>query len=232
VDQIARHMKPAPLPAGLFFDAGNAVRLATEEVRKKWLILRASRFKVYCGGYCQSKADGSFNLQIQITASLSKNLIGIAIYVTGGPLLGSASWLDSWPFPDPLARGLRSRSNGTFLFGTHVAEVELTRNRQNRILHITACHDVGKAIYPAGVLGQIERSGARDRRRLFEEMCLQDGRVVNPSFVDYRMLPPWIPLRSRRLYIERPDPTGSFGAKGLGEPPSFHRRRPIRQCHL
>jgi xanthine dehydrogenase molybdenum-binding subunit len=50
-------------------------------------------------------------------------------------------------------------------------------------------------------------------------MCLQDGRVVNPSFVDYRMLTALDTPPITAIYIEKPDPTGSFGAKGLGEPP-------------
>ena len=51
--------------------------------------------------------------------------VAIALYVTGGPLLGSGSWLAAGPFPQPVGDGYAQGPVGTFLFGTHVAEVEV-----------------------------------------------------------------------------------------------------------
>jgi len=220
VDSDSAPYETGSIASRTVYDAGNAVRLATEEVRKKMVNIAASRLK--CTAEDIAVEGGWFFQFTNPDNRISfKDLIGIAIYVTGGPLLGSASWLAAGPFPEPVGEGYGQGPMGTFLFGTHVAEVEVDpETGKTRILHITACHDVGKAIYPAGVLGQIEGGVVQGiGAGLFEEMCLQDGRVVNPSFVDYRMLTALDTPPITALYIERPDPTGSFGAKGLGEPP-------------
>jgi nicotinate dehydrogenase medium molybdopterin subunit len=54
---------------------------------------------------------------------------------------------------------------------------------------------------------------------LYEQLQVKQGRILNPSFVDYQIptaldVPP-----IQTLFVEIPDPTGPFGAKGIGEPP-------------
>jgi CO/xanthine dehydrogenase Mo-binding subunit len=202
------------------YDSGNAVRLAAEDVRKKMVNIAASTLKCMPEEIAVERG-WIYQVALPDNRISFKDLVGIAIYVSGGPLLGSGSWLAAGPYPQPVGEGYGQGPMGTFLFGTHVAEVEVdAETGKTRILNYTACHDVGKAINPAGVEGQIEGGVVQGiGSGLLEEVCLKDGRIVNPSFVDYRLLTALDTPPITALYIEHPDSLGSFGAKGLGEPP-------------
>ena len=106
-----------------------------------------------------------------------------------------------------------------YSFGTHVAEVEVdVETGQVRVLNFVAAHDVGRAINPVGVEGQIEGGVAQGiGYALLEEMKMDQGRVVNPDFLDYRIptaldIPP-----IQSILVEPVDPHGPFGAKSIGE---------------
>ena len=88
------------------------------------------------------------------------------------------------------------------------------------VLDYTACHDVGQAINPMALEGQIEGAIAQGiGGSLWEEMLVVDGRILNPNFVDYR-LPTILDMpRVRVSTVEIPDALGPFGAKGIGEHP-------------
>lgn len=88
-----------------------------------------------------------------------------------------------------------------------------------RVVQIATAQDVGKAINPQGVYGQIEGGTAQGLGlALMEEIQLKDGHVRNPSFTDYLIptildMPPVV-----SELIEEPEPGVPFGAKGVGEP--------------
>jgi CO/xanthine dehydrogenase Mo-binding subunit len=104
----------------------------------------------------------------------------------------------------------------TYAFATHVAEVEVNMlSGEVRVLRIVAAHDVGKAINPRGVRGQIYSGVAMGLGfALMEEFVpgttesLKDYHI--PSCAD---MPEVLPI-----IVEDPEPTGPFGAKGIGEP--------------
>jgi CO/xanthine dehydrogenase Mo-binding subunit len=79
-------------------------------------------------------------------------------------------------------------------------------------------HDIGKAINPQSVEGQIEGSLIMGIGYTFtEDLRFRNGRVVNPNFANYRVprsigTPP-----IHTILIETNDPEGPFGAKGMGE---------------
>ncbi len=88
-----------------------------------------------------------------------------------------------------------------------------------RVVQIAAAQDVGKAINPQSVYGQIEGGTAQGLGlALMEEIQLKDGTIRNASFTDYLIptildMPPVI-----SELIEEPEPGVPFGAKGVGEP--------------
>jgi xanthine dehydrogenase D subunit len=87
-----------------------------------------------------------------------------------------------------------------------------------RVVHVATAQDVGKAIHPQGVHGQIEGGTAQGiGLAVMEEIQIKDGRILNPSFTDY-LLPTIldIPTFSSTL-VEEPEPGVPFGAKGVGE---------------
>jgi CO/xanthine dehydrogenase Mo-binding subunit len=108
----------------------------------------------------------------------------------------------------------------TYVYAAQIAEVEVdTETGEVDVLKITAVHDCGTAINPLLTEGQVEGGVAMGLGYgMMEEMVLDHGRVKNPQFTDYLLptaldVPPIV-----TQLVERPDPTGPFGAKGIGEP--------------
>ena len=89
-----------------------------------------------------------------------------------------------------------------------------------KVVQIATAQDVGRALNPLSVQGQLEGGIAQGLGlAVMEEVIVQDGRVRNPSFTDY-LLPTALDAPDV-VYslIEEPDPQAPLGAKGVGEPP-------------
>lgn len=108
----------------------------------------------------------------------------------------------------------------TFVYAAQIADVEVdTETGEVDVLQITAVHDCGTVINPLLAEGQVEGGVAMGYGYgMMEEMILDRGRVKNPQFTDY-LLPTALDVpRIVTALVERPDPAGPFGAKGVGEP--------------
>jgi CO/xanthine dehydrogenase Mo-binding subunit len=108
----------------------------------------------------------------------------------------------------------------TFAFAAERAVVEVdTDLGLVRVVQIAAAQDVGRAINPQGVHGQIEGGTAQGLGlALMEEIQLKDGVVKNASFTDYLIptildMPPVV-----SELVEEPEPGAPYGVKGVGEP--------------
>jgi xanthine dehydrogenase molybdenum-binding subunit len=104
-------------------------------------------------------------------------------------------------------------------YGAIFAEVEVdTETGEVNVLKLTSAFDVGRAINPDLVKGQITGGGVMGMGfALTEDLLVEGGRIVNSSFGDYRLLracdvPEIVPI-----IVESKEPTGPFGAKGIGE---------------
>jgi CO/xanthine dehydrogenase Mo-binding subunit len=101
-----------------------------------------------------------------------------------------------------------------------VAEVDVELGL-TRVVWIGTAQDVGKAVNPQAVTGQIEGGTAQGLGlALMEEIQTRDGLITNASFTDY-LIPTTLdmpPVVSE--LVEDPDPDGPYGAKGVGEPPT------------
>ena len=101
-----------------------------------------------------------------------------------------------------------------------VAEVDVDLGL-SRIVWIGTAQDVGKAINPLAVEGQIEGGTAQGLGlALMEEIRTRDGLIANASFTDY-LIPTALdmpPVTSE--LIEDPEPDAPYGVKGVGEPPT------------
>ncbi len=107
-----------------------------------------------------------------------------------------------------------------YVFGCQVAEVAVdTLTGEVQVLGIWAAHDVGRAVNPRGVEGQIEGGIVQALGQgLMEDYRLTDGRTTTPSFAKY-ILPTALDVpRVTSVLIEDPDPLGPLGVKGIGEP--------------
>jgi CO/xanthine dehydrogenase Mo-binding subunit len=85
---------------------------------------------------------------------------------------------------------------------------------------VTAAHDVGRALNPRIVEGQIDGQVFSGMSQvLYEETIMEDGQVMNPSRLDYKMPRSFEMPEIDHIIVETIDPNGPFGAKEVGEGP-------------
>src|SRR5258706_7625937 len=100
-----------------------------------------------------------------------------------------------------------------------VAEVDVDLGL-TRVVWIGAAQDVGKAVNPQQVEGQIEGGTAQGLGlALMEEIQTRDGLITNASFTDY-LIPTTLDMPPvEAVLLEDPEPGAPYGVKGVGEPP-------------
>jgi xanthine dehydrogenase molybdenum-binding subunit len=111
----------------------------------------------------------------------------------------------------------------TYAFASQIAEVEVDMETGVvRVLRVTAAHDVGRVINQMGAEGQVHGGVVMGLGyALSEELQVKDGRVMNPTFREYKLVTaPEVP-EIDVTFVETDDPSGPYGAKGIGEAPSI-----------
>ncbi len=91
-----------------------------------------------------------------------------------------------------------------------------------KVVQVATAQDIGRALNPLSVVGQIEGGIAQGLGlAVMEEIIQVDGHVRNASFTDY-LLPTFLDMPDVSIsLIEEPDPMAPLGAKGVGEPPTI-----------
>lgn len=110
-----------------------------------------------------------------------------------------------------------------FAFAAHrvVADVDVDLGLV-RLVEVTTAQDVGKALNPLSVVGQIQGGTAQGiGLALMEEIQVRDGLIRNPSFTDY-LIPTILDTPPMQVQVlELGDPTAPYGLRGVGEPPTI-----------
>jgi CO/xanthine dehydrogenase Mo-binding subunit len=101
-----------------------------------------------------------------------------------------------------------------------VAEVDVELGL-TRVVWVGTAQDVGRAVNPQAVRGQIEGGTAQGLGlALMEEILTRDGRILNASFTDY-LIPTFLDMPPVVAeLVEEPEPDAPYGVKGVGEPPT------------
>lgn len=123
----------------------------------------------------------------------------------------------------PLDRDGQGDAHVSFVFAAHRAVVDVDQELGLvRVRQITTGQDVGRAMNPLQVVGQIEGGIAQGvGLAVMEEIVMDRGRILNPSFTDY-LIPTALDMPEvEATLIEQPEPGAPFGAKGVGEPPTI-----------
>ena len=110
-----------------------------------------------------------------------------------------------------------------FAYAAHRAVVDVdTELGLVRVVELATAQDVGKAINPIAVEGQIEGGTAQGLGlALMEEVQIVDGRIRNPSFTDY-LIPTILDMPPVTTKVfEFPHPDSPYGLNGVGEPPNL-----------
>ncbi len=106
-------------------------------------------------------------------------------------------------------------------FATQIAQVEVDpATGRVRVLRLITAQDVGRAINPAAVEGQMSGGAAQGIGfGLFEEHLAHEGRVLNPTLLDYRLPTALDVPEFENVIVDGPPSAGPHGARGAGEPP-------------
>ncbi len=110
----------------------------------------------------------------------------------------------------------------SYSFGCQISEVEVdTETGQVRVCKHTVAADVGFALNPMNVEGQVEQQVVQGiGRALYEEQLFEKGATLNPSFLDYTISRSVVIPKIDTIIVETEDPGAPlFGAKECGEGP-------------
>ena len=195
--------------------SGNAVRLAAEKVRDQVVAIAAELLNIpaqmlslHQGEIWKDDKSSGVSIQEIIIKCRSKGIL----------TLGHGTYNPVTTLLDPeTGQGI---PYATYAFATQVIEVEVdTETGIVDVKQIVAAHDVGKAINPQNVEGQIEGGCAMGiGYALFEEVILKDGEIKNPGMSTY-LIPTAMDIPEiYPIIIEEFEESGPYGAKGVGEP--------------
>ncbi|HZD22899.1 MAG TPA: molybdopterin cofactor-binding domain-containing protein [Acidimicrobiia bacterium] len=147
-------------------------------------------------------------------------VVPMAVLVTEG-------WEETVTFRHPPTQGPDENGQGTvhadFATAGHRAVVDVDPELGLvTVVRIDTAQDVGKALNPESVRGQIEGGIMQGVGLAYmEELILEAGVILNPTFTDY-LLPTILDAPDvEALLIEQEGSWGPFGAKGVGEPPAI-----------
>lgn len=204
------------------FNAGNAARLAAQDLREQ-VLATASELLELPGDDLQLfgslvRRHGDENGSGGVTLAE----IAQAAVAAGGPLVGTGGYASP-----PVAVDADSMTGAFFTFmnapsfHVHLAEVEVDPDTGKvTILRYVVAQDVGKAINPMGIEGQINGGVLQGiGYALYEDIHLVDGHVLERDLEGYRLPTSGDAPPIEIILLEHPSAHGPYGAKGAGEAP-------------
>jgi CO/xanthine dehydrogenase Mo-binding subunit len=190
---------------------GGAVRAACEEVRTA-VLERAAGQGLAATGLAGGKV-----------VSASQEVLADLVDVLGDEAVErTVEWRHRPTTPlDPVTG--QGFAHVQYAFAAHRAVVDVdVELGLVRVVELACAQDVGKAVNPDAVLGQIQGGSAQGLGlAVMEEIQVVDGMVRNPSFTDY-LIPTVLDMPPMSIdVLERADPHAPYGLRGVGEPPTL-----------
>jgi len=195
--------------------SGNAVRDAATRLRERLLPIAAELLgvhpeRVVSGpGAWQDPDSGREVSTVEVAGLAWRRKLKLA----------ESGWWAPPPKRWDTARG-QGDAYLVYAAAAHVAEVEVDLlSGETRVLKVTAVHDVGRALHPEMLKGQVYGGVAQGvGYALMEDLQLKEGVPLNANFTDY-LIPTALDVPDVQIVlIEEPFKDGPFGAKGVGEP--------------
>lgn len=195
--------------------SGNAVRLAAEKAREPILAKAADvlNIPIHTVSLKQGEVwNGDHSSGLTVKEMITK------CRSEGTLTLGHGFFNPDTTKLDP--ENGQGKPFATYAFATQVAEVIVdTETGLIEVTKIVAAHDVGKAINPQSVEGQIEGGCAMGLGyALLEEVIIKDGVIKNPAMSTYLVPTSMDVPEVYPIIIEELETSGPYGAKGVGEP--------------
>jgi len=193
---------------------GGAVKAACEQVRERLLGLVQRQLGRTIVGL--RLADG------QVYAGAGGSLGPIASFLGGEVIEETVQWRHrpTEPIDPETGQGF---AHVQYAFAAHRAVVDVDAELGLvKVVALDCAQDVGRAINPQAVVGQIQGGSAQGLGlAIMEEIQVRDGLIRNPSFTDY-LIPTILDIPPMRIdVLENPDPHAPYGVRGVGEPPTI-----------
>jgi len=192
------------------FMTGNAVKLAAEDARTQLAVIAARELNAEPEQIIFH--DGTASVaDVKDKSMTFKEVASKSLHSAEGRFVMGRGFFNS-----PLAFGAMA-----FSFGAQIAEVEVdAKTGTVTLIRVTAAHDIGRAINPLAVEGQIDGQVFSGMGQvLYEECLVEDGLVLNASRLEYKLPRAYEMPEVDYIIVETIDPYGPFGAKEVGEGP-------------
>jgi xanthine dehydrogenase D subunit len=193
---------------------GGAVQAACQQVRDR--VFAAAQQQLgrtvadlrLCDGQVVSAAEGTIG--------------PLAMIIGGQAIEETVEWRHRPTFPVDPETG-QGFAHVQYAFSAHRAVVDVdTGLGLIKVVELACTQDVGKAMNPQAVIGQIQGGTAQGMGlAVMEEILVTGGQIRNPSFTDY-LIPTILDMPPMRIEVlEYPDPNAPYGLRGVGEAPTI-----------
>jgi xanthine dehydrogenase D subunit len=193
---------------------GGAIQAACQQVRDRVLALACQRV---------GRTMADLRLADGHVVSASLGTVASLAEVLGNQVIEeTVQWRHRPTYPVDPETG-QGFAHVQYAFAAHRAVVDVdTELGLVKVVELACAQDVGKALNPDAVLGQIHGGSAQGLGlAVMEEIQLKDGRIRNPSFTDY-LIPTILDMPPMHVdVLEHADPHAPYGVRGVGEPPTI-----------
>jgi CO/xanthine dehydrogenase FAD-binding subunit len=205
------------LASRVTYVAGNAVKVAAEAAGRQLMDAAAEQFErpaselTLIDGQIGPRDGGESEFK-PVGAVVRAN-----IYKRGGqPIIGVGTWDNPSDFPDHSRYGNES---GAYNFAAQAVEVEVDRDTGVvTLLEVAAAVDCGTVIHPAAAEGQVQGAVVQGiGYAMVEYFDWHNGTPTDPNFIDYPIPTAGIMPKLHVAFADSYEPSGPFGAKGVGE---------------
>ncbi len=221
---------------------GGAVKAACEAVRH--VVLERA-------GTVAGPGTGRLLLEGGKVVSAGGEVLADLVDVLGdAPVEETVEWRHRPTYPIDPETG-QGTAHVQYAFSAHRAVVDVdVELGLVKVVALDTAQDVGRALHPQAVVGQIHGGSAQGMGlALMEEIVVSGGQIRNPSFTDY-LIPTILDMPPMQVEVlEYADPHAPYGVRGVGEPPTISsgpavaaairqatglplRRVPIRPEHI
>jgi xanthine dehydrogenase D subunit len=193
---------------------GGAIQAACQQVRGRLFALAQRRLGRTMADL--RLADG------HIVSATGEPVVSIADVLGHEVIEETVQWRHRPTYPVDPETG-QGFAHVQYAFAAHRAVVDVdTELGLVKVVELACAQDVGKALNPDAVLGQIHGGSAQGLGlAIMEEIQVSDGRIRNPSFTDY-LIPTILDMPPMLVdVLEYADPHAPYGVRGVGEPPTI-----------
>jgi len=193
---------------------GGAVQAACQQIREQVFALAQRRLG-------RTLADLRLSEGEVVSASEGR-IAALADLLRGEAIEETVQWRHRPTHPVDPETG-QGFAHVQYAFAAHRAVVDVdTELGLVKVVELACAQDVGKAMNPDAVLGQIHGGSAQGLGlAVMEEIQVRDGLIRNPSFTDY-LIPTILDMPPMQVdVLEYADPHAPYGLRGVGEPPTI-----------